>query len=32
VVPAGVAALSPIASNATEAGRAMNRRVEMVKR
>lgn len=32
VVPAGVAALSPVASNATEAGRAMNRRVEMVKR
>ena len=32
VVPAGVADLSPVASNATEAGRARNRRVEMVKR
>jgi outer membrane protein OmpA-like peptidoglycan-associated protein len=32
VVPAGVADLSPVASNATEAGRQMNRRVEMVRR
>jgi outer membrane protein OmpA-like peptidoglycan-associated protein len=31
-VPAGVADLSPVASNATEAGRQMNRRVEMVRR
>ncbi|MGI1663093.1 OmpA family protein [Palleronia sp. KMU-117] len=32
IVPAGVAALSPVASNATETGRQMNRRVEMVMR
>jgi outer membrane protein OmpA-like peptidoglycan-associated protein len=31
-VPAGVADLSPVASNATEEGRRMNRRVEMVRR
>jgi outer membrane protein OmpA-like peptidoglycan-associated protein len=31
-VPAGVADLSPVASNATAAGRQMNRRVEMVRR
>ena len=31
-VPAGVADLSPVASNMTEAGRRMNRRVEMVRR
>jgi outer membrane protein OmpA-like peptidoglycan-associated protein len=31
-VPAGVADLSPVASNATEASRQMNRRVEMVRR
>ena len=31
-VPAGVAALSPVASNATDEGRQRNRRVEMVKR
>jgi OOP family OmpA-OmpF porin len=32
VVPAGVASLSPLASNKTEAGRAQNRRVELVER
>jgi len=32
VVPAGVASLSPLASNRTEAGRAENRRVELVER
>jgi outer membrane protein OmpA-like peptidoglycan-associated protein len=32
LVPAGVADLAPVASNATESGRAMNRRVELVAR
>jgi OmpA-OmpF porin, OOP family len=32
LVPAGVADLAPLASNATENGRAMNRRVELVAR
>ncbi|MBX3706600.1 MAG: DUF4892 domain-containing protein [Pseudomonadales bacterium] len=32
LVPAGVADLAPLASNATESGRAMNRRVELVAR
>nr|WP_300988904.1 OmpA family protein [Thiocapsa sp.] len=32
LVPAGVADLAPVASNATESGRAMNRRGELVAR
>jgi hypothetical protein len=32
LVPAGVADLAPVAANTTEAGRAMNRRVELVAR
>jgi len=31
-VPAGVGPLAPVASNASEAGRAENRRVELVAR